>query len=127
MIVLDTHIWIWWVTQNKNIKAAQLKAIDEASHLGISAISVWEVAKLAELKRLVLAMDILEWIQTALSYPKIQLIPLTPEIIVESSRLPGNFHKDPADQLIVATSKILNCPLITSDAKILNYSHVNTL
>jgi len=127
MIILDTHIWIWWVIQNKGISANHLKAIEEATHLGISAISVWEVAKLVELNRIVLTKDIHEWIQTALSYQKIQLIPLSPDISVESSRLPGDFHKDPADQLIVATSRILNCPLITSDNKILNYPHVNTL
>jgi PIN domain nuclease of toxin-antitoxin system len=52
---------------------------------------------------------------------------LSPEIIVESTRLPGEFHKDPADQLIVATARLLNCPVVTEDAKILNYPHVSTI
>ena len=68
-----------------------------------------------------------DWFIIALAYPGITLLPLTPQIAVESTRLPDKFHKDPADQIIVATARIYNYPLVTYDAKILNYKHVKLL
>ena len=65
--------------------------------------------------------------ETALIYPGIHLLKLTPEIAIESTRLPGEFHRDPADQIIVATARIHECSLLTVDDKILNYSHVQLL
>lgn len=99
MMVLDTHIWVWWVSESADLNPKYLEAINNASPLCISAISCWEIAKLVEMNRLVLTVDVLDWLKQALAYPKVQLIPLTTEIIVESTRLPGSFHKDPADQL----------------------------
>jgi PIN domain nuclease of toxin-antitoxin system len=68
-----------------------------------------------------------EWFEKALNYPGIQLFNLTPEIAIESTRLPGKFHRDPADQIIVATARLHGCPIITSDRKILDYSYVDTI
>ena len=93
----------------------------------MSAISCWEVAKLVEYDRLVLPCPVDEWMEQALSYPGIQFLNLTPQIAIESTQLPAGFHKDPADQIIVATARVHNCRLLTVDAKILNYEHVNIL
>ncbi len=90
-------------------------------------ISCWEVTKLFELKRLHCDMDVFDWINQALRYPGIQLLELSPRIAVESTRLPGEFHRDPADQLIVATARVHDCPLLTLDRKILEYAHVKLL
>jgi PIN domain nuclease of toxin-antitoxin system len=95
--------------------------------IGVSIISCWEVAKLVENGRLGLPQDVAEWLDVALAYPGVRLIELTPSIAVESTRLPQPFHKDPADQVIVATARIHNCPLATADTKIFKYSHVQTL
>ena len=84
------------------------------------------MAKLVEYDRLVLPCSLEDWFKIALAYPGIQLLELTLPIVIESTRLPG-FHKDPADQLIVATARVLDVPLLTADQKILNYSGVNTL
>ncbi|MBI4753096.1 type II toxin-antitoxin system VapC family toxin, partial [Candidatus Desantisbacteria bacterium] len=67
------------------------------------------------------------WFEQALSYPGIRLLELTPEIAIESTQLPGYFHRDPADQLIVATAKVHGCQLVTSDSKILIYPYVETI
>jgi len=129
MIVLDTHIWIWWVHDERQLSKAQREAIlaSEDEGLGICAISFWEVAKLVEYKRLELPCNLEEWFEQALSYPGISVLPLTPDIAIESTRLPGQFHRDPADQMIVATARIYQCPLVTSDEKIQNYAHVETI
>lgn len=129
MIVLDTHIWVWWVHGDEHLNKQQTAWLqeNEESGLGVSIISCWEVAKLVEYDRLTLPCPVAEWLDQALAYPGISLLELTPRIVVESTQLPKGFHKDPADQLIVATARILDCPLLTADAKILGYPHVSTL
>ena len=126
MIVLDTHVWIWWVHGDATLAPAFRAQIDAAQQtgIGVSAISCWEVAKLVERQRLSLPCPVLEWIEQALSYPGMRLIELSPRICAESSQLPGTFHRDPADQIIVATARVLNAPLVTMDAKILAYPNV---
>jgi PIN domain nuclease of toxin-antitoxin system len=126
MIVLDTHIWVWWVHGSEQLTSPQTQIIQasETNAIGVSAISVWEVAKLVENRRLELPCSLRQWFDEALSYPGIRLIELTPAIAIESTRLPGDFHRDPADQIIVATARLYDCPLVTSDSRILKYPHV---
>jgi len=129
MILLDTHIWVWWVDGNENLSLEQTLEIqnNEAGIIGVSAISCWEVAKLVERRRIKLDVSVDEWIHQALNYPGVRLLELTPEIAIESTRLPGEFHRDPADQIIVATARIHECLLLTVDDRIKSYSHVKTL
>lgn len=129
MIVLDTHVWVWWVHGDAQIKPSQADVIEEAESdiIGVSAISCWEVAKLVERGRLILPRPVDEWLRLALDYPGVRLIELSPEISVASTRLPGDFHRDPADQIIVATARLNGCPLVTSDQKLISYEHVETV
>ncbi len=128
MIILDTHIWIWWVDNNPKLNQRQRELINiyQSSGLGISIISCWEVAKLVENKKLILSCSVDEWLNGGIVYPRVQLLNLTLPIIVASTQLTG-FHRDPADQLIVATAQIYNCSLLTADNKILAYTNVQTL
>ncbi len=129
MILLDTHIWVRWIHGDKNLSEniKQIIKDNEINGLGISIISCWEVAKLVEYKRLILPLDIKDWFSIAINYPGIKIFPLTPDIIIESTQLPGEFHKDPADQLITATSRLNKIPILTLDEKIIKYKNVNTL
>ena len=129
MIVLDTHIWVWWVHGDGRLTETQAAAIEanETDVIGVSAITCWEIAKLVEYRRLELPCPLREWFEQALSYPGIRLLELTPEIALESTQLPGEFHRDPADQIIVATARIHDCPLATSDNRFLKYPHVETI
>lgn len=95
--------------------------------MGISVFSCWEIAKLVEKGRLDLGMEPMEWIEMALAYPGVELQPITPAIAVESTRLPGTFHKDPGDQLIVATARLLGISLATCDRKLVEYTEVETI
>jgi PIN domain nuclease of toxin-antitoxin system len=79
---------------------------------------------LVEHKRLSLPILVDKWLDQALAYPGMRLLDLTPRIAVESTQLPGVFHRDPADQIIVATARVYNCPLATLDGKIRAYHHV---
>ncbi len=129
MIVLDTHVWVWWVHGDERLTQAQVDVIEanETDVVGISCISCWEAAKLVEYKRLVLPCPLAEWFEKALSYPGIRLLELSSEIAVESTKLPGEFHRDPADQIIVATARVHGCPLVTSDRRLIEYPHVQTI
>ena len=129
MILLDTHIWVWLVSDAQQLRSRQRELLSHygADGLGVSVISCWEVAKLVEKGRLTLQQPVGEWIATALTRPHITLLSLTPEIAVDATQLPTGFHSDPADQSIVATARILGIPLLTADAKILNYAHVSLL
>ena len=129
MIVLDTHIWVWWVHGDVRITPSQARIIaeSEADTIGVSAISCWEVSKLVEYNRLELSRHLNEWFNLALNYPGVRLIELSPEISVASTRLPGSFHRDPADQIAVATALLNGCPFVTSDQKIISYEHIETV
>ena len=129
MILLDTHVWIWWTIDVDQLTEDQIRTIseNEDNEIGVSAISCWEIAKLVERGRLGLPWALPEWFETALGYPGITLLGLTPEIAIESTRLPGEFHRDPADQIIVATARINQCQLVSSDEKIRRYPHVSTV
>lgn len=129
MIVLDTHAWVWWVHGDEKLTPSQTAAIEDAESdvIAVSAISCWEVAKLVELERLELRRPVEEWLDLALGYPGVRLLELIPEIAVASTRLPGEFHRDPADQIIVATALVNGCPLVTSDQKIVSYEPVETV
>lgn len=129
VIVLDTHVWLWWVHGDPSLTPNQKAAITpaEKDEIGVSIISCWEIAKLVEKGRLELPCPVRDWLTQALDYPGVTLLELTPEIVVESTELPGQFHRDPSDQLIVASARIYQATLITSDVKILGYSHVKTI
>ena len=127
MIILDTHIWIWWVDENLKLSPKNLEIIQahQDEGLGISIISCWEIAKLVEKGRLSFDCTVEEWLELALAYPGVELLDLSLPIILQSTRLAG-FHNDPADQIIVASAKVYNASLLTQDQKILNYSNVET-
>ena len=129
MIVLDTQIWVWWVHGDSRLTDQQNQWLQqyESQGLGVNAISCWEVAKLVECHRLMLPCPVADWMSQALAYPGVRLLELSPDIAIESTQLPGTFHRDPADQIIVATARIYNCSLLTADTKILSYPHVNVL
>ena len=127
--MLDTHTWIWWAHGSDLLPAPHSKIIEEneTDIIGVSAISCWEISKLAEYGRIELHLPLKKWFDDALGYPGVELIELTPEIAIESTKLPGNFHRDPADQIIVASARIYDYILVTSDRKIIKYPHVNTV
>jgi PIN domain nuclease of toxin-antitoxin system len=129
VIVLDTHVWVWWVHGDAQLPrqmAADVTA-HEGDQIGVSVISCWEVAKLVEHGRMTLPVPIDEWMASALAYPGVELLALTPEIAIASTQLPGTFHKDPADQIIVATARVLDSALVTLDAKVRAYPYVKLL
>ena len=114
-MLIDTHIWVWWVAGDPRLTDKHLAAIarEQSSGIYVSVISVWEVAKLVEHDRLMLSVPVADWLKAAETYPGVSLLPLTTEILIDSTQLPGEFHKDPADQMIVATARVHGMNLMT--------------
>ena len=128
--LLDTHVWVWWHMSPQRLSRevrAILGAPARYDELLLSAISPWELAKLVDRNRLTLSCDVSVWIEAALDMPKLRLVPLSPEIACASTRLPPEFHDDPADQIIVATARAEGATIMTSDDRIRRYPHVKTL
>ena len=126
-VLLDTHVWVWLALERKSSFSQKAeKALESAGQKWLSAISCWELAKLVEIERIGFNIPTLNWIRRSLNEWEINIADLSPEIAVESTMLRG-FRKDPADQIIVATSRILGQPLITSDRAILEFQDVESI
>jgi PIN domain nuclease of toxin-antitoxin system len=125
-LLLDTHVWLWLFNGTPGkLSPACVQAIGEAAQEGslyLSAISTWEVAVKEAKGDLILSMDCTTWIETALNAPGLLLAPLTPEILIASTRLPGELHRDPADRMLIATARRLRATLVTADERILGYA-----
>lgn len=129
-IVLDTHAWVWWVTKDRRLSRRAKTAIERAASTGelyLSIFSVWEMAKKVEKGQLALDRPLDEWLDDALEIEGLQLAELTRPIVIDSCHLPLPFHGDPADQIIVSTTRSLSATLVTKDARLRDYSHVRTM
>ncbi|NCO53745.1 MAG: type II toxin-antitoxin system VapC family toxin [Deltaproteobacteria bacterium] len=130
MIVLDTHVWLWWLHDPAKLSSAAVELVEQEQESGaliLSAISIWEVAVKVQSGKLALPMEISRWYELARSYPATVIEPLSPVDAIASTQLPGDFHKDPADRMIISLARRLSVPLITCDRKILEYKHVLTV
>lgn len=137
MILLDTHVLIWWANGDRQrLSAAALEAIDQEIEsarlpggtpgLLVSAISGWEVAMLVNRGRLALSLDVERWLTLLAGHPAVRMVALEPAVAVEATRLPEPFHADPADRFLVAQARALAIPLLSADSKIRSYAHVNS-
>ncbi|NRB56587.1 MAG: type II toxin-antitoxin system VapC family toxin [Salinicola sp.] len=132
MIVLDTHALLWWVNEDPQLSGNALAAINhelqaEAGGILISAITAWEIALLVDKGRLTLSMSVDDWLDTVAEIDGIKFVDIDVATALASTRLPGVFHKDPADRMIVSLARHFNVALVTADGKIISYRHVKTL
>ena len=130
MIVLDTHVWIWFLSNPDLLSTTALKHIKEAEKsdiIYVSSISVWEMALLVLKKRLILNIDIKQWLSIAENLKFLNYIPIDNSIALKSVNLPSPLHNDPADRIIIASAIALDAILITKDEKILNYPYVQAV
>ena len=133
MILIDTHVLIWLGVRPERIGAKThevLMAGIEEQQVAIAAITPWEISMSASKGRLNLAMPTDHWLDTILSRTGIRVAALEPAIAVDAGQLPGTIHGDPGDRIIIATARLLECPVVTADRKILAYAkagHVQAL
>jgi PIN domain nuclease of toxin-antitoxin system len=131
LIVLDTHALIWWVNgdleTHSPAAAAALAAEGPDGDILISAITAWEVAMLSARGRLSLAMEVSVWLAIVAEIESVRFVSIDWDLGVKAVELPGEFHKDPADRLIVATARSFDAAIVTADEKIRAYPHVRSV
>ncbi len=130
MIVIDTHVLIWWVSNPEKLSVKVKKILQKEKNNGsiiISSITVWEIYMLVKKGRLKLTMDADIWLAEVESLPYVRFTPVDNTIAANSVTLPGDFHNDPADRMIVATAKEQGAVLVTADERIRQYAHVRSL
>ncbi len=127
-LLLDTHALVWWVggPAAPRLSGPAAAAIQDARALEVSAITCVEVAWLAAHGRLRFDREPAIWLHQVLNRPRVELIPITPEIAVRAAELDWD-HRDPADRLIVATALERRVALVTRDDEIRHFEEVETV
>jgi len=126
--LLDTHAWIWWVDQDARLGARTIAVLDSLprdQRPFLCDISLWEVAMLVERGRLELDLPLGEWLDAAAHPRSVQIVSITSAIAAAVASLPDGFHRDPADRLIVATSRAMGIPVLSHD-RLINRSRLVT-
>jgi len=129
MLLLDTHVWWWALNEPKKLSNKAYKIIKEKppNQRAIASISMWEFAMMVSTGKVDIKIPPGQWLDQAINRTGLEVFDLNPKIATESCNLPGDFPKDPADRIIVATARINNLTLITKDKKIIIYPYVNAI
>jgi len=117
-ILLDTHVWLWWLLGSSRLPAKERVALDRLGSRGavrLAAVSLWEAQMLHAKGRLILDRAFDVWIRDAAAVGVVEIVPLDVEVVIALADLPVTFHGDPADRLIVATARAHRVPLATHD------------
>ncbi|MSP59276.1 MAG: PIN domain-containing protein [Myxococcales bacterium] len=125
LVVLDTHVALWWSADPKRLSARAAAAIAAADRLGVPTIVFWEVSLLLRKRKLALALPVAEWAEKLCRIPRVEPLPLTVELAILADSLP--MHPDPADRFIVASAVIQKAQLITKDRLIRKLKLVRTI
>lgn len=125
--LLDTCAWIDAFSAPELLKPPVRKLINAQRVVHVAAISLLEVARKEAKGELVFGMPLADWFGIALPRNRVKVIESSPEIAIDATRLPEWAHRDPADQLIVATARVHRLTVLTSDGKILAYPHVRSI
>lgn len=121
--LLDTHVAIWWMLDDRKLPKDHAKILERSERsgaaVGLSAVSLWEIAKLVERGRLELTQSVDDSLEQLETSAFISVLPLNARVAVESTRLGARFHADPLDQMIVATARCHGLMLLTVDERII--------
>jgi len=128
VIVLDTHAWLWWVSDPDRLSQVAKAAIESSDSLGVSAISCWEVAMLQLRGRITLDRAPAAWVNAALGLARVESLVLDPRAAVEAALLEQDaFPGDPADRMIFATARSRGAPLATKDRALRSFDPAGTV
>jgi PIN domain nuclease of toxin-antitoxin system len=126
-LLLDTHVWVWTQEQPERLGPRTKRLVTGGDHENsVCPISTLEIARLAAASDIRLSMPLAEWIAQSMAELAAQTVSMTHEVAIEAYALPGTFHRDPADRLLVAAARRNGLTLVTADDRILAYPHVRT-
>ena len=124
-LLLDTCALIWLLNGELDDSEARPALADalRSGGLLVSVTSAWEIGLLSRSSaRLRFLPDAKTWFARAVAQPGVRLTPITLEVAIDSSHLPGELHGDPADRLIIATARHLGAPVVTRDRRMIEYA-----
>ena len=130
LALLDTHVLLWWFEKTSRLSTAQRRILGKASDtasLGVSDVTLLEVALLLERGRIKLATPLDEWLIRATAAPLVERCGISPAIVRELVDLRSTRDWDPADRILVATARALGVPLVTSDQRIVESKLVKVI
>jgi PIN domain nuclease of toxin-antitoxin system len=129
-VLVDTHILLWWFENPKRLSAGQKRLLDragEGQEVGVSDVTLWEIALLLERGRIRLALPLDEWLARATASPRVSRVGISPAIAREMVALSVTREWDPADRILVASARVFGVPLITADSRIIEAQLVRTV
>lgn len=125
MIVMDSHVWFWWINLEHNrFSATMLDAIETADRIGVSPVSCFELALAHKKGRLEIPLPIGEWFRLALDGSDVELLPFDETIAIRAVGL-SDIHRDPFDRIIIATALQLNGRLASIDGHFDSYAELS--
>lgn len=128
LVVLDTHVWLWWEANPERLSPAAAAHIDRAERLAVCTVSCWELAMLVERGRIALDWPVGRWVQYALARDRVESLNLSTEAAVEAAILPQDrFPGDPADRFIYASARLAGARLVTRDHRLREYDPALTI
>jgi PIN domain nuclease of toxin-antitoxin system len=126
-VLLDTHVWIWTQEQPERLGPRTKRLLIGAEHENaVCPISTLEISRLVAAAEIRLSMPLAEWVVESMTDLAAQTVSVSHEVAMEAYALPGAFHRDPADRLLVAAARRNGLTLVTADDRILSYPHVRT-
>ena len=127
-LLLDTHVLIWAESKDSQLgEVARQILLDASNSILVSPVSSLEISRLISLERLHFSKPLNDWLKEAHLHLGFKDAEFSHSIAIRSYELPDDFHKDPADRMLVATAMELDCHLLTADDLILNYPHVKSI
>jgi PIN domain nuclease of toxin-antitoxin system len=120
-ILLDTHTFLWWITNDPHLSTRASQVIADVSHdVFISAASCWEIAMKAQRGRLILPDTPEKYISQQIHINNFQSLPIYVSHALQVYNLP-DLHRDPFDRLLIAQSQVEGFPIVSGDAEIARY------
>lgn len=126
-VLLDTHVWVWTQEQPERIGPRTKRLLLGATHhTVVSPISTLEISRLVAAGDIRLSVPLTDWILQSMADLAAETVSVSHEVAIEAYALPGAFHRDPADRVLVATARRDGLTVVTADDRILSYPHVRT-
>jgi PIN domain nuclease of toxin-antitoxin system len=126
-LLLDTHVWIW--SQNDPARLGpqtRRLLVAQQNENYVCAISTLELARLSAIGTISVSLPLRDWVERALDAIDARTVEISHAIALEAYAMPGSFHKDPADRLLVGAARCHSLTLLTADERILKYSKVRS-